>query len=205
MKKIILFSIPILFAVAPFFAYAANTADLPYSSGSSYCSDGAPCSGLVATSSNAFYGGGETLYAQCGANNSATNAAIYVTGLGSFENPSLTSLGSGNYSFTSNHDYTATGFYAVAITGFSGNGCAGDLQISDAPFGGGGGGGGSSTPAIAPINNRTSTATVAGNVTSELISFPLYILKTYGNPLVWIAILFALTGAIYGLIKLVRL
>ena len=69
----------------------------------------------------------------------------------------------------------------------------------------GGGGGGSSTVAIAPLFSRTSTAVVAGNVSSEIISFPIFILKTYGGDLVWIAIIFALVAAIYGIIKLVRL
>jgi hypothetical protein len=53
-----------------------------------------------------------------------------------------------------------------------------------------------------PNNATSSTATVAGNVFNEIVSITIYVLKTYETPLVGIAIMFIIAGAIYGVIKL---
>lgn len=54
-----------------------------------------------------------------------------------------------------------------------------------------------------PNNATSSTAAVSGLVYQEIVRLPLYILQQYQTPLVVLAIIFAIFGAVFGFLKLI--
>ncbi len=126
--------------------------------------------------------GGTLLSSTSGANQREEN-----TGIGSIllDNGPVTPAGSTNIGVTSGDAYliaTMMSFYPITTS---------------TP---------SSSPATTdPMNNRSSTAAASATVAAEIVAFPLYIYENYGHNFVMIAVLFALVGAIYGIIKLVTL
>lgn len=52
-----------------------------------------------------------------------------------------------------------------------------------------------------PFNSTSSTATAAANVLTEIVKLPIYIFQTYGQLWVWLGIVLALAGVLYGFLR----